>query len=119
MKPESTDSARGSTFLRGGKMPKIGDWLPLIIQTITLLAGGIVYANGQEHRVTIIEEALKSQRAIIEQQAETQRLLTDQLRDAQHTLDRVVTLEDFFHGMTPDEFEGYQRAKLKAQNGRE
>ena len=94
---------------------KFKDWIPLLIQTVML--GGIIYANGQnqEHRVTIIEEDLKAQRAILTQQAETQRLLADQLRTTQQTLERVVTLEDFIHGMSPDEAEGYYRAKMKSQ----
>lgn len=89
-------------------------WLPLIIQTIALLGGGIAYALTQEHRLTIIEESIKTQKYIIEQQEKTQELMIEQLRDTQHTLDRLVTLEDFFHGgLTKDEAESYRRAKMK------
>lgn len=87
------------------------DWLPLILQTITLLAGGMIYATGQEHRVTIIEESLKAQQLMIQQQYETQKIMNEQLRLQGQTLDRLVTLEDYFHGPTPAEAEGYYSTK--------
>lgn len=89
------------------------DWIPLILQTIALLAGGMIYATGQEHRVTIIEESLKSQQLMIQQEYETQRLINEQLRVQGQTLDRLVTLQDFISGPSAEELEGYYRNKRK------
>ena len=89
-------------------------WLPLLIQTVALVTWGLAYSTAQEHRLTIIEENQKAERYLIEQQQKTQELMIEQLRTTQKMLDRVVTLEDFIHGMTPDEAEGYYRQKLKA-----
>lgn len=79
------------------------DLLPIIIQTITLLAGGIVYASGQEHRMTIMEEAIKSEQHIIEEQRITQDLIRAELQTTQLTVNRLVALEEFMHGLSADE----------------
>jgi len=89
------------------------DWVPYILQTIGLLAAGIVYAMSQEHRITVIEETLRSTRQIMEQQQDTEKLLVDQLHNQQQSLQQLITLEDFVHGMSADEAEGYYRAKQR------
>jgi hypothetical protein len=88
------------------------DWNPLF-KTLSMIAAVIVYAMLVEHRATVIEEQLKYQGVIIQQVVETQKLLAEQLRTTQQTLDRVVTLDEFFHGMSPDELEGFQAKKAK------
>jgi hypothetical protein len=48
---------------------------------------------------------------LIQEMQATERLLAEQIRLSERTLERLVTLEDFFHGMSPDEAEGFMRRK--------
>lgn len=57
------------------------------------------------------EEQIKMHGQLIQEMQATERLLAEQIRLSERTLERLVTLEDFFHGMSPDEAEGFMRRK--------
>jgi len=100
---------------QGAKMRR--DWIAISLQTIPLLVGGLIFAIAQEHRVTIIEEQIKAQRQLIDQmsrqQYEIQTTINQRLDQGESTLDRLLTLEEFFHGMSPDELAAYERRRKK------
>lgn len=79
------------------------EWLAIVLQTVGLLGGGILYAITQEHRFTVLEETLRSQASIIARQEQTQQLIITQIGQVQQTQARMIALEDFIHGISPDE----------------
>lgn len=89
-----------------------------LLRTISLLIVLIVYAMNSEHRVTVIEE---TQRQLAETQRQTQQTLdrlTETQRQLQQTVDRQAALEEFFHGMDPDELNAFQQQKTRKQQRR-
>jgi hypothetical protein len=72
-------------------------WAPLALQTLALIVAGWGFAAGQEHRVTVIEETLKSQAMIIQQVSQSNQILAQQVQEIQRTQARLVALEELIH----------------------
>lgn len=66
-------------------------WLPLILQTVALLAAGWGYASTQEHRLTLIESDTRYNSQVLTQMA-------TQMQDMQRIVTRMVALEEYVHG---------------------
>lgn len=77
-------------------------WGPFILQALVLLGAGWGYATAQEHRITVIEEALKNQSQVLLELSTTQRIQADQMRDIQRTQDKMVALGEKFVRATRD-----------------
>lgn len=72
-------------------------WLPLILQSAVFLISGWGYATSAEHRVTVVEESLRSQQQLVMQIAETQKSIADQLRQLEKIVNTQIVLEDYIH----------------------
>jgi len=65
-------------------------WLPYIFQALVVMGAAYTYTTGMEHRLTVLEEALKSDQSIIVKQQE-------QITKLQETQQRLIALEEFVH----------------------
>ena len=56
-------------------------WIQLGIQTIVIISSFVLYAVSQEHRITVIEETIKSQIAIQQQLSSNQSRIIDNMNE--------------------------------------
>lgn len=72
-------------------------WLPLILQSAVFLITGLGYATAAEHRMTVVEETLKSQAQLMQSIVMNQRELTIQLKELERIANTQIALEDYIH----------------------
>lgn len=83
-------------------------------QTLTIACTLFYYGSQIEHRFTALEKTVEAQAQAIEDHHETLELMRQQIQEDKIQLKHLIDLEDFIHGMTPDEELGYRRRKSKA-----
>ena len=70
-------------------------WIQLALQTVVLIIAFGSYAVTNEHRLTIIEETLKTNREILAQLGDNQIKLTEAIRELQILNERLTTEMNF------------------------
>ncbi len=77
--------------------------LSSLLKVIGIVGASLVFFAAQEHRMTKLEENIVSMQQVMSDAKQTQQLMSRRMDEEQATLTKLVTLEDFIHGISDDE----------------
>ncbi len=72
-------------------------WMPIILQTIGILIAAFSYSSALEHRLTLVEAALKTQNDVLFELKTISEKQDNRMQLMESSQSRLLALEDFIY----------------------
>lgn len=77
------------------RIHNLQSWMPIIIQTVAILVAAFAYSTSMEHRLTIMEQSISTQREILTELKALNDKQDVRLQLLESNQARILALEDY------------------------
>ncbi len=90
----NTSIKRGGRIMSDERQPLISPSLQSFLQTVALVGGMIVFAMSAEHRITVIEQSVETQKTALEKLTNNQQVGLENQHQINEVVSRVLDLHE-------------------------